>query len=84
MASLKSYSGNFQPGSNPIDVLDPRWEIFLLVQQRKDAHSRLLGFAAVYRFHRYPGSTRMRLGQVNKCQLGIIMTHFFNIAFPSN
>lgn len=51
-------------GSNPIDVLDPRWEIFLLVQQRKDAHSRLLGFAAVYRFHRYPGSTRMRLGQI--------------------
>lgn len=49
-------------GSNPIDVLDPRWEVFLLVQERKD--TRLLGFAAVYRFHRYPGSTRMRLGQV--------------------
>lgn len=55
-------------GSNPIDVLDPRWEIYLLVQERKDTQedslSRLLGFAAVYRFHRYPGSTRMRLGQI--------------------
>ncbi|CAN4076893.1 unnamed protein product [Withania somnifera] len=54
-------------GSNPIDVLDPRWEIYLLVQERKDTQnslSRLLGFAAVYRFHRYPESTRLRLGQI--------------------
>ncbi|KAJ8537595.1 hypothetical protein K7X08_000005 [Anisodus acutangulus] len=55
-------------GSNPIDILDPRWEIYLLVQERKDTQedslSRLLGFAAVYRFHRYPESTRVRLGQV--------------------
>ncbi|TMX02718.1 hypothetical protein EJD97_020217 [Solanum chilense] len=46
-------------GSNPIDVLDPGWEIYLLVKADK-----LLGFAAVYRFYRYPGSTRMRLGQI--------------------
>lgn len=54
-------------GSNPIDVLDPRWEIYLLVQEKKDTQdspSRLLGFAAVYRFHRYPESTRLRLGQI--------------------
>ncbi|KAF3647067.1 Histone acetyltransferase type B catalytic subunit [Capsicum annuum] len=55
-------------GSNRIDVLDPRWEIYLLVQERKDNQeynlSRLLGFAAVYRFHRYPESTRVRLGQI--------------------
>lgn len=54
-------------GSNPIDALDPRWEIYLLVQEKKDTQdslSRLLGFAAVYRFHRYPESTRLRLGQI--------------------
>ncbi|KAK4345124.1 hypothetical protein RND71_035300 [Anisodus tanguticus] len=55
-------------GSNPIDILDPRWEIYLLVQERKDTLEdslpRLLGFAAVYRFHRYPESTRVRLGQI--------------------
>lgn len=75
----------FVPGSNRIDVLDPRWEIYLLVQERKDNQeynlSRLLGFAAVYRFHRYPESTRVRLGQVNNGQLGIIIhthTHIHN------
>ncbi|XP_016446823.2 histone acetyltransferase type B catalytic subunit [Nicotiana tabacum] len=55
-------------GSNPIDILDPRWEIYLLIQERKDTQeeslSRLLGFAAVYRFHRYPESKRLRLGQI--------------------
>ncbi|KAL3825234.1 hypothetical protein ACJIZ3_021263 [Penstemon smallii] len=46
-------------GSNPIDVTDPSWDIYILVRG-----GRLLGFAAVYRFHRYPDSTRLRLGQI--------------------
>lgn len=52
-------------GSNPIDVTDPKWEIYVLVQKgQQDSCMRLLGFAAVYRFHRYPDSMRLRLGQV--------------------
>ncbi|GER51399.1 histone acetyltransferase type B catalytic subunit [Striga asiatica] len=52
-------------GSNPIDVTDPKWEIYILI--RKDHHdscTRLLAFAAVYRFHRYPDGIRLRLGQI--------------------
>ncbi|KAL2501116.1 Histone acetyltransferase type B catalytic subunit [Forsythia ovata] len=52
-------------GSNPIDVTDPRWEIYLLVRKdQEDSHYGLLGFAAVYRFHRYPDGKRLRLGQI--------------------
>ncbi|KAG8376098.1 hypothetical protein BUALT_Bualt09G0028100 [Buddleja alternifolia] len=52
-------------GSNPIDVTDIRWEIFILVQKgQQDSCMRLLGFAAVYRFHRFPDSMRLRLGQI--------------------
>ncbi|XP_031108212.1 histone acetyltransferase type B catalytic subunit [Ipomoea triloba] len=55
-------------GSNPIDVTDPSWEIYLLVEKcsdsQEDEHLQMLGFAAVYRFHRYPDSARMRLGQI--------------------
>lgn len=55
-------------GSNPIDVTDPQWEIYLLVQKplahQEDGYLRILGFAAVYRFDRYPDGKRLRLGQI--------------------
>ncbi|XP_044464272.1 histone acetyltransferase type B catalytic subunit-like isoform X2 [Mangifera indica] len=55
-------------GSNPIDVTDPRWELYLLIQKKKDQQGdiqhRLLGFTAVYRFYHYPDSTRIRLSQI--------------------
>ncbi|KAK2986239.1 hypothetical protein RJ640_027334 [Escallonia rubra] len=53
-------------GSSPIDITDPRWEIYLLVQKATDQREdrRLLGFAAVYRFYRYPESLRLRLSQI--------------------
>nr|GMC63525.1 histone acetyltransferase type B catalytic subunit [Ipomoea batatas] len=55
-------------GSNPIDVTDPSWEIYLLVEKcsnsQEDEYLQMLGFAAVYRFHRYPDGARMRLGQI--------------------
>ncbi|XP_011077945.1 histone acetyltransferase type B catalytic subunit isoform X2 [Sesamum indicum] len=52
-------------GSNPIDVTDPKWEMYILVQKvQEDSCMKLLGFAAVYRFHRYPDSMRLRLGQI--------------------
>ncbi|XP_073155912.1 histone acetyltransferase type B catalytic subunit [Henckelia pumila] len=52
-------------GSNPIDVTDPSWQIYVLVGKgQEDRCNMLLGFAAVYRFHRYPASIRLRLGQI--------------------
>lgn len=52
-------------GSNPIDVTDPSWQIYVLVGKGQlDSCNTLLGFAAVYRFHRYPAGMRLRLGQM--------------------
>ncbi|XP_044471152.1 histone acetyltransferase type B catalytic subunit-like isoform X1 [Mangifera indica] len=55
-------------GSNPIDVTDPRWELYLLIQKKEDQQgdiqNRLLGFTALYRFYHYPDSTRIRLSQI--------------------
>ncbi|XP_034699922.1 histone acetyltransferase type B catalytic subunit [Vitis riparia] len=55
-------------GSNPIDIDDPRWEIYLLVQKKavgeEDFHYILLGFTAVYRFYHYPDSSRLRISQI--------------------
>ncbi|CAL5388599.1 unnamed protein product [Camellia sinensis] len=55
-------------GSNPIDIIDPRCEILLIVQKKIDLQGgnqlRLLGFAAIYRFYHYPDSLRLRLSQI--------------------
>jgi histone acetyltransferase 1 len=55
-------------GSSPIDVEDPQWELYLLIQkqmdQQGDAQRRLLGFTSVYRFYHYPDCTRLRLSQI--------------------
>lgn len=55
-------------GSSPIDVSDPRWELYVLVQKNNgqlgQTHPTLLGFAALYRFYHYPDSSRLRLSQI--------------------
>ncbi|KAJ4846273.1 hypothetical protein Tsubulata_008790 [Turnera subulata] len=55
-------------GSNPIDVADPGWELYVLIQTKNDEQGAeqdlLLGFMAVYRFYHYPDSSRLRLGQI--------------------
>lgn len=55
-------------GSNPIDITDPNWQVYLLVQkaaiEQEDSILSLLGFAAIYQFYKYPDSMRLRLGQV--------------------
>lgn len=55
-------------GSSPIDVTDPRWELYVLTQKNNGqlghTHPTLLGFAALYRFYHYPDSSRLRLSQV--------------------
>ncbi|KAF5204055.1 Histone acetyltransferase type b catalytic subunit [Thalictrum thalictroides] len=55
-------------GSSPIDVTDPRWEIYLAVESKSNDQgvvgAKLLGFAAVYRFYYYPESSRLRISQV--------------------
>ncbi|KAH1057170.1 hypothetical protein J1N35_035235 [Gossypium stocksii] len=55
-------------GSNPIDVTDPSWELYLLTRKKTDHPENtqhiLLGFAALYRFYRYPYGSRLRLSQI--------------------
>ncbi|MED6191940.1 hypothetical protein PIB30_005419 [Stylosanthes scabra] len=55
-------------GSSPIDVTDPHWELYLVIQNETDQQGeiqcRLIGFAATYRFYHYPGGTRLRLSQI--------------------
>ncbi|PIA42211.1 hypothetical protein AQUCO_02100229v1 [Aquilegia coerulea] len=55
-------------GSSPIDVTDPRWEIYVAVESKSNDQGvvgiKLLGFAAVYRFYYYPDSSRLRISQV--------------------
>ncbi|MBA0838902.1 hypothetical protein Goarm_004686, partial [Gossypium armourianum] len=55
-------------GSNPIDVTDPSWELYLLTRKKTDQPENtqhiLLGFAALYRFYRYPDGSRLRLSQI--------------------
>ncbi|KAA3477216.1 histone acetyltransferase type B catalytic subunit [Gossypium australe] len=55
-------------GSNPIDVTDPSWELYLLTRKKTDQPGNtqhiLLGFAALYRFYRYPDGSRLRLSQI--------------------
>lgn len=55
-------------GSNPIDVTDPNWEMYVIVEKIADPQGdhlhRLLGFAALYRFYHYPASLRLRLSQI--------------------
>ncbi|KAH9627030.1 hypothetical protein KSS87_023718 [Heliosperma pusillum] len=55
-------------GSNPIDVTDSNWEMYIIVQkttdQQGDNATKLLGFAASYRFFHYPDSLRLRLSQI--------------------
>ncbi|KAF5743026.1 putative histone acetyltransferase type B catalytic subunit [Tripterygium wilfordii] len=55
-------------GSNPIDVTDPGWELYVLTHKKVDpqvgTQHRLLGFTAVYRFYHCPESSRLRLSQI--------------------
>ncbi|XP_010267057.1 PREDICTED: histone acetyltransferase type B catalytic subunit [Nelumbo nucifera] len=54
-------------GSSPIDITDPKWEIYLVVQrtdQQGDINFKLIGFAAVYRFYKYPDDSRLRISQI--------------------
>ncbi|CAL2275773.1 unnamed protein product [Prunus armeniaca] len=55
-------------GSSPFDVVDPSWELYVLIQRKTDQqgeiYNRLLGFTAVYRFYHYPDSSRLRIGQI--------------------
>ncbi|PON32270.1 Histone acetyltransferase type B, catalytic subunit [Parasponia andersonii] len=58
----------FLLGSSPIEVTDPNWELYLLIQkkidQQGDEQSLLLGLAAAYRFYHYPQSSRLRISQI--------------------
>ncbi|CAH2069713.1 unnamed protein product [Thlaspi arvense] len=57
----------FVDGSNPIDVTDPDWHLYLLIQKKEEKEEpsyRIVGFSAIYKFYRYPDRLRMRLSQI--------------------
>ncbi|CAA7062502.1 unnamed protein product [Microthlaspi erraticum] len=58
----------FVDGSNPIDVTDPDWHLYLLVQKKDEKEEeplyQIVGFTAIYKFYRYPDRLRMRLSQI--------------------
>ncbi|KAJ1400972.1 Histone acetyl transferase HAT1 N-terminal [Sesbania bispinosa] len=55
-------------GSSPIDITDPHWELYVVIQKKTDQQGEiqcmLIGFTAVYRFYHYPDDSRLRLGQI--------------------
>uniref|UniRef100_A0A1D1XQY7 histone acetyltransferase n=1 Tax=Anthurium amnicola TaxID=1678845 RepID=A0A1D1XQY7_9ARAE len=55
-------------GSRPVDITDPRWEIYFVVKktpdQLGDVFLELLGFTTVYWFYHYPDTTRLRISQI--------------------
>ncbi|KAF5183603.1 Histone acetyltransferase type b catalytic subunit [Thalictrum thalictroides] len=55
-------------GSSPIDVTDPRWEIYLAIESKSNDHGvvgiKLLGFAAVNRFYDNIGNSHLRISQI--------------------
>lgn len=63
------YLNLFSLGGSPIDIADPRWEIYFVVKKTRDKSGdysmKLLGFAAAYLFYHYPDSTRLRISQVS-------------------
>ncbi|CAN8248356.1 unnamed protein product [Cochlearia groenlandica] len=57
----------FIDGSNPIDVTDPDWDLYLLIQKKEKKDEplyQIVGFTAIYKFYRYPDRLRMRLSQI--------------------
>ncbi|PRQ46895.1 putative histone acetyltransferase [Rosa chinensis] len=65
---LYSHLIHLVDGASPIDLLDPSWELYLLVEKKTDEqggiYNILLGFTALYRFYHYPDSSRLRLSQI--------------------
>ncbi|XXG48205.1 hypothetical protein AAC387_Pa02g2717 [Persea americana] len=55
-------------GGTAIDITDPRWEIYFLVERKSDESGennvKLLGFTTIYRFYHYPDSSRLRISQI--------------------
>ncbi|XP_048624866.1 histone acetyltransferase type B catalytic subunit-like isoform X1 [Brassica napus] len=65
-SALQEY-GLKRRGSNPIDVTDPDWHLYLLIQKKEHKEEplyQIVGFTAVYKFYRYPDRLRMRLSQI--------------------
>eukprot|EP00803_Ostreobium_quekettii_P008840 evm.model.scf_195.5 EVM.evm.TU.scf_195.5 scf_195:32086-36316(-) len=53
----------FVDGASSIDNGDPKWDIYLALQQQGDT-TRVVGFSTVYNFYVFPDSVRKRLAQI--------------------
>ncbi|XP_068652867.1 probable histone acetyltransferase type B catalytic subunit isoform X2 [Aristolochia californica] len=55
-------------GGRPIDISDPRWDIYFAVEKESNQLGsigiKLHGFATMYRFYHHPDSTRFRISQL--------------------
>lgn len=69
----------FELGSSPIDVVDPSWELYVLIQRKTDQqgeiYNMLLGFTAVYRFHHYPVVLGCGLVRFAPCIYQLLVMH---------
>lgn len=57
----------FIEAARPIEKKDPRWEVYVCLEKAScDPESpwRLVGFCTVYKFFKYPDSTRLRVSQI--------------------
>lgn len=82
-------------GSSPIDITDPNWELYFVIEKKIDEQGdspyKLLGFAAAYRFFHYPDTSRLRLSQIlvlppyqNKGYGRYLLDLLHNIAISEN
>ncbi|KAI5061894.1 hypothetical protein GOP47_0022433 [Adiantum capillus-veneris] len=57
----------FIEAATPIELKDPRWEVYVCLEKASNESScvwKMVGFCRVYRFFKYPDSTRLRVSQI--------------------
>ncbi|MCO5556558.1 hypothetical protein L7F22_010108 [Adiantum nelumboides] len=57
----------FIEAATPIEIKDPRWEVYVCLEKAAEEYNcpwRIVGFCRVYRFFKYPDSTRLRVSQI--------------------
>ncbi|MCO5558597.1 hypothetical protein L7F22_012183 [Adiantum nelumboides] len=57
----------FIEAATPIELKDPRWEVYVCLEKASNDSNCLwtmVGFCRVYRFFKYPDTTRLRVSQI--------------------
>ncbi|KAH7281029.1 hypothetical protein KP509_36G026200 [Ceratopteris richardii] len=71
---LKEWHARFTPlalmfieDATSIDLNDPKWEVYVCLEKASDGLDspwRMVGFCRVYKFFKYPDSSRLRVSQI--------------------